>query len=79
MKSSESRIRQWREGRRSSSAVFARIERSLTLLLAVLREIFDESAYERFLARHQLPSSAAAYSRFCHECDYNRARRPRCC
>ena len=49
------------------------------LIVAVLREIFDESAYERFLARHQLTSSAAAYSSFCRERDFSRARRPRCC
>jgi len=49
------------------------------LAAAILREIFDESAYERFLAQHQLSSSAAAYSSFCHERDHNRARRPRCC
>ena len=49
------------------------------LIVAILREIFDESAYERFLLRHQLTSSAAAYSSFCRERDLSRARRPRCC
>ena len=49
------------------------------LSLAVLREIFDESAYERFLAQYQLTSSAAAYSSFSQERDRARARRPRCC
>jgi hypothetical protein len=49
------------------------------LSAAILREIFDESAYERFLAQHRLASSAAAYSRFCHERDRTQARRPRCC
>jgi hypothetical protein len=57
----------------------ASIVRSFTVLVAALREIFDESAYERFLAQHELTSSAAAYSRFCHERDHSRARRPRCC
>jgi hypothetical protein len=49
------------------------------LSVSVLREIFDESAYERFLVEHRLTSSAAAYSSFCHERDHSRARRPRCC
>jgi len=77
---SQSRIGRWRDGRpRLSSALFARIQQSLALLLALLREIFDESAYERFLAQHHLTSSAAAYSSFCHERDRSRARRLRCC
>ena len=49
------------------------------LIVAVLREIFDESAYERFLLRHHVTSSAAAYSSFCRERDLSRARRHRCC
>jgi len=73
-------IEQWSDGRpRPSSTVLSGIQQSLTLLLAILREIFDESAYERFLARHQLTSGVAAYSSFCRERDHNRARRPRCC
>lgn len=80
MKANPSRIERWRDGRpRPSSSVFARIRQSLALLVAVLREILDESAYERFLAQHKLSSSAAAYSSFCHERDHIRARRPRCC
>ena len=34
---------------------------------AVLREIFDESAYARFLARTGQPSSRAAYAGFLRE------------
>ena len=55
------------------------LSRMASISRAILREIFDESAYERFLARHQLTSSAAAYSSFCRERDFSRARRPRCC
>lgn len=80
MKTSLERVGQWRDGRpRPSSTVFARIRRSLALLLAVLREIFDESAYERFLSRQHLVSSAEAYSSFCRDHQQSKARRPRCC
>ena len=53
--------------------------RTLALLLAALREIFDESAYARFLNRKQVTSSREAYAAFCRECDGAKARRPRCC
>jgi hypothetical protein len=49
------------------------------LLSAALREIFDESAYHRFLKRHQMPSSCAAYAAFLQENELAKARRPRCC
>ena len=48
-------------------------------LLATLREIFDESAYERFLARHGVASSVSSYARFCREREAAKVRRPRCC
>jgi hypothetical protein len=60
-------------------SALAALRQTLALFRAALREIFDESAYERFLAQHQLTSSAAAYSSFCQERDHSRARRPRCC
>ncbi len=49
------------------------------IALAVLREIFDESAYERFLCRHGLNPSAATYAAFCCEHQSVKSRRPRCC
>jgi hypothetical protein len=49
------------------------------LLVQVLREIFDESAYERFLCRTGLASSPAAYQAFLKEHQAVKARRPRCC
>jgi hypothetical protein len=49
------------------------------IFLAVLREIFDESAYARFLNQRQWVSSRAAYAAFRQECDAAKARRPRCC
>ena len=47
--------------------------------LAALREIFDESAYARFLSQRQLASSRAAYASFRREYELKKARRPRCC
>ncbi len=49
-----------------------------TLLTAALREIFDESAYERFLVHHDLRPSAAAYAAFWSEHESTKVR-PRCC
>ena len=45
----------------------------------VLHEVFDESAYLRFLERRCLSASASSYNAFCQERDQLRARRPRCC
>jgi hypothetical protein len=49
------------------------------LIVAVLREIFDESAYERFLDRSRLESSPNAYAIFLQENEQAKSRRPRCC
>ena len=49
------------------------------ILLAVLREIFDEASYARFLEREQTVSSPEAYSAFCREREATHARRPKCC
>jgi hypothetical protein len=49
------------------------------LLLCALREIFDESAYSRFLARHGVSSCQRAYAEFLREQEGGRARRPKCC
>jgi hypothetical protein len=46
---------------------------------AILREIFDESAYQRFLERSSLPSSVGAYAAFRQENDRLKSQRPRCC
>jgi hypothetical protein len=50
-----------------------------TLLLSTLREIFDESAYSRFLARHEMDSCPSAYAAFLREQERNKARLPKCC
>ncbi len=52
---------------------------ALALLVSALREIFDESAYARFLDRGQLASSREAYAAFCREYEVAKARKPRCC
>ena len=49
------------------------------LIVAVLREIFDESAYQRFLDRSRLESSSHAYAIFQQENEQAKSRRPRCC
>jgi hypothetical protein len=48
-------------------------------LLAALREIFDESAYERFLLRTNAGRSIASYRDFTRERDSAMLKKPRCC
>ena len=54
-------------------------KRAGRMLLSVFREIFDESAYQRFLVRAHLPRSRESYAAFRKEFDVLKARRPRCC
>jgi hypothetical protein len=49
------------------------------ILVATLREIFDEAAYERFLRRGQMNSSTKAYAAFRAEFEEAKTRRPKCC
>jgi hypothetical protein len=49
------------------------------ILVAMLREIFDEAAYARFLGRSGIVSSRLAYAAFRREKEEGYARRPRCC
>ena len=65
--------------RAKASAIVAAITRLFTVLVAALREIFDESAYARFLNRQRVASSPAAYGEFLRENATARSRRPRCC
>ncbi|MCU1296652.1 MAG: hypothetical protein JWO91_930 [Acidobacteriaceae bacterium] len=51
----------------------------LALCWAALREIFDESAYTRFLDRQKVSSSRETYAAFLRENELAKARRPRCC
>ena len=53
--------------------------RIFELILATLREIFDEAAYARFLQAHHLVGSRAAYAAFLAGTREQRERKPRCC
>lgn len=57
----------------------ARMKSIPRIFNAALREIFDESAYARFLNQRQLASSRAAYAAFRQEHEVAKARRPKCC
>jgi len=48
-------------------------------IVAVLKEVFDESAYERFLARTACTRSVESYREFLRERQNAVAHRPRCC
>ena len=61
------------------STIVAAVTHSLAMLVATLREIFDESAYQRFLERSRLESSVNAYATFRQENEQSKSRRPRCC
>jgi hypothetical protein len=51
----------------------------LRILLAILREIGDESAYRRHLARHGASHSGAEWRRFSEERQRQKYQRARCC
>ncbi len=55
------------------------ISRAVQIVLATLREIFDEAAYDRFLHRTRMTPSANAYRAFRQELEEAKARRPKCC
>jgi hypothetical protein len=53
--------------------------KAIRTLLAALREIFDESAYDRFLLRTNAGRSIASYRAFSRERDVSMQKKPRCC
>jgi hypothetical protein len=55
------------------------LKQAAGILLDALREIFDESAYARFLAEHHIFSCPSSYAAFLREQEGTKARRPRCC
>ena len=67
------------EGPPAAPALWVMVKRGSKLAVEVLREIFDESAYARFLDRHQLAPSHSTYDAFRQEHEHDRACRPRCC
>ncbi len=63
----------------NSNSTLKMFRGAFSILLATLREIFDENAYRRFLTRQRLTASPLSYSRFLDETNTQRAHRPRCC
>jgi len=55
------------------------IRRAVHLLVALMRELSDESAYQRHLAAHGLRHSPEEWRRFCDARLLSRFVRPRCC
>ena len=55
-----------------------RFKQLARILITMLREIFDEAAYTRFLQRTEMVSSPAAYAAFWRERE-RKAPKPRCC
>lgn len=49
------------------------------LLAAILREIFDESAYARFCARHDCARDQDSYRSFLRESEEARRKKVACC
>ena len=60
-------------------APFEQLRSCVQIFFAALHEIFDESAYARFLDQKQLVSSRTAYAAFRRENEAAKARRPKCC
>ena len=56
-----------------------RLSHAWQIVRAMVREIFDESAYERFLARTQNSRSVESYRQFQREREAGMERKPRCC
>jgi hypothetical protein len=71
--------RERREVKDKPDAPLPLLVRSFRVIVATLREIFDESAYARFLIRHQLTPSRDSYAAFQNDYEQTKMRRPRCC
>jgi hypothetical protein len=56
-----------------------RLKKLGSLLLALLRELSDETAYRRHLAAHSAAPSAAEWRRFSDERLRAKYTRPKCC
>jgi hypothetical protein len=67
------------KGNPAEGSLAAVIRDAASVLMTVLREIFDEAAYARFLTRTQRASSTQAYAAFTRERETIQNRRPRCC
>ena len=51
----------------------------LRVIMAILREVFEESAYERFCAREGVGPSRVSYANFLLEADRTKRPKVRCC
>jgi len=56
-----------------------RLRSFFKVLIATLREIFDENAYQRFLIRTGNVASVESYRAFLQERDERMTQKPRCC
>lgn len=56
-----------------------RIYSSWRIVIETLHEIFDETAYARFLRRDGRASSSEAYAAFRREVEQVKTRQPKCC
>ena len=74
-----------RHGEESGDRVIARdrvigkMRAFFSTVSGMLREIFDESAYDRFLLRTHASRSIASYRAFTRERDSAMLKKPRCC
>jgi hypothetical protein len=66
------------QGMLTRAAVLTWFIGATRLLFSTLREIFDESAYSRFLSRREMSSCPSAYAAFLREQEAIKARRPKC-
>jgi hypothetical protein len=49
------------------------------ILRAMLREIFEEAAYERFCSRERFAVNQESYAKFLRESEQARLHKARCC
>jgi hypothetical protein len=64
---------------RAITRSFMFLNRAMQAIRAALREIFDESAYDRFLLRTCTVRSVTSYRAFVRERDAAMMKKPRCC
>jgi len=63
----------------ASRMIYVFLRRAVCVLKATAREIFDESAYDRFLARTHSKRSVTSYRAFTCEREDAIAHKQRCC
>jgi hypothetical protein len=56
-----------------------RVRDAISIVAAAFREIFDESAYARFLDRTRKLHSREAYAEFLREIELKKRSAPKCC